>query len=152
MAVLDEHTVHGHRHPVVWVHRRAGRKTMTMTRQPEIMPSSGRSASAAANAIRCTGLRWALQIVRNLAGGGRRRVLLVLVLGRTLERRHAGLRPDRRQVFQVAIVGKQPIFTPQLTQKRVGVGKTGLTYRGLADMRDDVGGANGVLAHQLGDG
>ena len=120
MAVLDEHTVHGHWRPVVWVHRRARRKTMSMsmTTQPEIMPSSGRSA-ATANAIRCTGPRWALQVVRNLAGGRRRRVLLVLLLlGRTLERRHAGLRPDRRQVGVQLVDGGQRLPRPRVWVRR----------------------------------
>ena len=55
----------------------------------------------------------------------------------------------RAKVFEVAVVGEDPVAPPQLTHKRVAVLQTDHPLGGLADMGDDVFAFDGIPADQL---
>ena len=56
----------------------------------------------------------------------------------------------RREVVEVAVVGKYPVAAPQLAHKGVAVFKRDPALRGLADVRDDVAAFDWVAADELG--
>ncbi len=57
-----------------------------------------------------------------------------------------------RVIFQVAIVGKNPVAAPQLAHKRVAVFQRHLAHRGLAHMRHHVMTLDGITFEHLGNG
>lgn len=58
----------------------------------------------------------------------------------------------RLKVFQVAVVRKQPVFAPQFAHEGMRVGQRHLPLRGLANVGDDIGRADGALADHVGKG
>lgn len=56
---------------------------------------------------------------------------------------------SRAKVFEVAVVGEDPVAAPKLTHKRVAILQTDHALGGLADMGDDVFAFDGITADQL---
>src|SRR5574343_313406 len=57
----------------------------------------------------------------------------------------------RREIEQVAVVGENPVAAPQFAYEGMGVFQPDCALRRLADMGDDVPGADRVAAYQFGD-
>ena len=56
------------------------------------------------------------------------------------------------EIFEITVVGKYPVATPELAHKGVAVLQTDDTLRRFANVGDDVGAFNRVFADQFGDG
>ena len=56
----------------------------------------------------------------------------------------------RAEVFQISVVGKDPVAAPQLTHERMAVLQAHHALGGLADVGDNVPALNGVTANEFG--
>ena len=105
-------------------------------------------------------LRQFTQGVGEFSLGGHAGVRLVHLLQHPAKGQLAVRRSDRpkaavqqgRKVFQVAVVGKNPVAAPEFAHKGVAVLQVDRTHRGLAHMGHDVVAFDGVAAQHVRNG